>query len=185
MPRNLTTCCATKWSDLFQQNSHLNIIDADSAIPKPPNTIRDTKTSFDCDCTNWEDAVDHVGVLDALLMAVYQCHVYIVKFAKKNSGFQVITYKVFQLAQLKAMAWAGSFGFQLLGAGPKPLLGRHQWPGLAWLKQARCWDRQSMPWSEAGYQLILMRDLLLAQLHTAIVQEKIIYLSLLSPPTRV
>ena len=37
----------------------------------------------------------------------------------------------------KAAAWAAGFGFRLLWAGPKPLLGRHQWPGLARPKQAR------------------------------------------------
>ena len=38
---------------------------------------------------------------------------------------------------LKALAWAGGFGFQLLWAEPKPLLGRHLWPGLAWPKRAQ------------------------------------------------
>ena len=36
----------------------------------------------------------------------------------------------------KAAAWAAGFGFRLLWAGPKPLLGRHQWPGLARLGPA-------------------------------------------------
>ena len=36
----------------------------------------------------------------------------------------------------KAGAWAVGFGFQILWARPKPVLGRHQWLGLAWPKQA-------------------------------------------------
>jgi hypothetical protein len=41
-----------------------------------------------------------------------------------------------KFSMTKAAAWAAGFGFQLLWARPKPGLGRHQWPGLAWPKQA-------------------------------------------------
>ena len=53
----------------------------------------------------------------------------------------------------KAAAWAAGFGFRLLWAGPKPLLGRHQWPGpnrlglarltaLGWARQITIWERE-------------------------------------------
>ena len=44
------------------------------------------------------------------------------------------------------MAWASSFGFQLLWAGPKPLLGHYQWPGLAWLMALGQARHITIPW---------------------------------------
>ena len=58
----------------------------------------------------------------------------------------------------KAMAWASSFGFQLLWARPKPLLGHHQWPGLAWLGfwlWARLGTSLVKHWLPAWVELIL------------------------------
>ena len=49
-------------------------------------------------------------------------------FQKKITAFDHMT---------KAAAQAGGFGFQHFWALPKPLLGRHQRPGLARPKQAR------------------------------------------------
>jgi len=81
---------------------------------------------------------DHYHCTDALLMAIYQCHVAHVNVtcheyfklqnrmgSHKVQKVVIYTYFNDKISMTKAMAWAGSFGFQLLWAGPKPLLGHH------------------------------------------------------------